>query len=333
MKLIKSSLEILDQEPGLQGIYKQIELAGRTCYKSLDKITEDSAEGFVDRMIKSQHYAMLEHGTVYLQFKGSPNNNPLHKYLSNPYSKVNIIQDAFSVNQGDPDLYDKVKAYERKRKWAGDTYYVTTNYRVLVENDWLEDLEYLCEPTEYHERRVTVRFTTDRGVSHEFVRHRVFSFAQESTRYCNYSKDKFNNELTFIIPSWLAIEEGSYGIGHSFGNGHFYECNENRIYCDETNKEEFFKVLNFLKTLNLSSQVYMSMLNTFGLTPQQARQVLPNALKTELVMTGFVSDWQHFFRLRTSIIAETGKPHPDASALADPLYKDFIARGYMESLV
>lgn len=77
----------------------------------------------------------------------------------------------------------------------------------------------------------------------------------------------------------------------------------------------------------------MSMLNAFGLTPQQARQVLPNALKTELVMTGFVSDWQHFFRLRTSIIAETGKPHPDASALVDPLYKDFIARGYMESLV
>lgn len=155
---------------------------------------------------------------------------------------------------------------------------------------------------------------------------RVFSFAQESTRYCNYSKDKFGNELTFIIPSWLATEEGSYGIGHSFGKGYFYECNENRIYCDEKNKEKFFKVLNFLKTLNLSSQVYMSMLNAFELTPQQARQVLPNALKTELVMTGFVSDWQHFFRLRTSIIAETGKPHPDASALADPLMREFENR-------
>lgn len=148
--------------------------------------------------------------------------------------------------------------------------------------------------------------------------------------YCNYSKDKFGNELTFIIPSWLSIEEGSYEIGHSFGKGHFYEYNENRIYCGEKNKEEFFKVLNFLKILNLSSQVYMSMLNTFGLTPQQARQVLPNALKTELVMTGFISDWRHFFSLRTSIIAETGKPHPDASALADPLYKEFIKRGYIK---
>lgn len=314
MKLINQSFEILEQEPGLQGIYKQIELAGRTCYKSLDKITETSAEGFVNRMIASKHYAMLEHGTVYLQFKGSPNNNPLHKYLSNPYSKVNIIQDAFSVNQGDPDLYDKVKAYERKRKWAGDTYYVTTNYRVLVENDWLEDLEYLCEPTEFHEKRATVRFITDRGVSHEFVRHRVFSFAQESTRYCNYSKDKFGNELTFIIPSWIEMEEGRITTD-SFG-------------CPTKVNEETY---DFLSGLGASERSYFRLINR-GWKPQQARQVLPNALKTELVMTGFVSDWEHFFRLRTSIIAETGKPHPDASALADPLYKEFINRNYLKEM-
>lgn len=314
MKLINQSFEILEQEPGLQGIYKQIELAGRTCYKSLDKITETSAEGFVDRMVSSQHYAMLEHGTVYLQFKGSPNNNPLHKYLSNPYSKVNIIQDAFSVNQGDPDLYDKVKAYERKRKWAGDTYYVTTNYRVLVENDWLEDLEYLCEPTEFHEKRATVRFITDRGVSHEFVRHRVFSFAQESTRYCNYSKDKFGNELTFIIPSWIEMEEGRITTD-SFG-------------CPTKVNEETY---DFLSGLGASERSYFRLINR-GWKPQQARQVLPNALKTELVMTGFVSDWEHLCRLRSSF-AETGQPHPDMKALVDPLLEEFIARGYMESLV
>ena len=301
MKLIKPSFEILEQGPGLQGIYKQIELAGRTCYKSLDKITEDSAEGFVNRMVKSQHYAMLEHGTVYLNIPQF-SIDTWQKYCFNSYSKVNSLVDIYGV-----------------------TYTaITTNYRVLIENGWLDDLKYLCEPTEHHEKRATVRFTTDRGVSHEFVRHRVFSFAQESTRYCNYSKDKFGNELTFIIPSWLAIEEGSYGIGHSFGKGHFYECNENRIYCDEKNKEEFFKVLNFLKTLYLSSQVYMSMLNAFGLTPQQARQVLPNALKTELVMTGFVSDWDHFFSLRAR--GTTGAPHPDAKALAEPLMHEFETR-------
>lgn len=190
MKLIKPYFEIIEQEPGLEGIYKQIELAGRTCYKSEDKITPDSAKGFVDRMIKSGHGAMLEHGTVYLAIPYnvvSSIEQPHFKYRYNKYSKVN---NDMCINN--------------------DIAYITTNFRVLVENDWLDDLKYICEPTEYHEKRVTVRFVCDRGVSHEFVRHRVFSFAQESTRYCNYSKDKFGNELTFIIPCWTNLGEGSY---------------------------------------------------------------------------------------------------------------------------
>lgn len=154
MKLIKPSFEIYEQGPGLEGIYEAIERAGRTCYKS-KRPEGQTAKDFVDRMIASQHYAMLEHGTVYLKIPFSPSTN---KYSNNPYSK-NIIVGLEPVC------------------------YITTNYRVLVENRWLNDLKYLCEPTEFHEKRVTVRFTTDRGVSHEFVRHRVFSFAQESTRY------------------------------------------------------------------------------------------------------------------------------------------------------
>lgn len=162
MKLIKPSFEIIEQQPGLEGIYKQIEQAGRTCYKSEDKITEDSAKGFVDRMVKSGHGAMLEHGTVYLQIKSRDAENYhlfYHKYSSNPYSYVNV-----------------------GRGCIWNTLFITTNYRVLVENDWLDDLKYLCEPIESHAKKVTVRFICDRGVSHEFVRHRVFSFAQESTR-------------------------------------------------------------------------------------------------------------------------------------------------------
>lgn len=161
MKLIKPSYSILDQKPGLDGIYEQIELAGRTCYKS-KRPEGQTAKDFVDRMVASQHYAMLEHGTVYLKiirkdvWAGLGDNWVLDTYGSNPYSSV-------GEHYGD--------------------YFVTTNYRVLIENGWLDDLKYLCEPTEFHEKRVTVRFTTDRGVSHEFVRHRVFSFAQESTRY------------------------------------------------------------------------------------------------------------------------------------------------------
>lgn len=298
MKLIKPSFEIYEQGPGLEGIYEAIERAGRTCYKS-KRPEGRTAKDFVDRMIASQHYAMLEHGTVYLKIRKGT-------YAYSHYVVVCEPDDDFMSSSRELSYrpYTKVNIQD-------DYIYVTTNYRVLVENGWLDDLKYLCEPTEYHEKRVTVRFTTDRGVSHEFVRHRVFSFAQESTRYCNYSKDKFGNELTFIIPSWMDSNEQSINTKQGFG---------------VKPREELFAFL------GKSERHYFKLLE-LGWTPQQARQVLPNALKTELVMTGFISDWQHFFSLRTSIIAETGKPHPDASALADSLYKEFIRRGYMESLV
>ena len=244
-------------------------------------------------MIKSQHYAMLEHGTVYLAipYRGDIIRS---KYYQNPYSKVNHYSTGY--NEGFID--------------------VTTNYRVLVENGWLDDLKYLCEPTEYHERRITIKFICDRGVSHEFVRHRVFSFAQESTRYCNYSKDKFNNEITYIIPCWMNLEEGSYN------NGKYYNTIAIPYLVKGTTEEIFL-----LKLVG-DELDYFDLLEK-GWTPQQARQVLPNALKTELVMTGFISDWQNFFSLRTSIIAETGKPHPDASFLADSLYREFKNRHFI----
>ena len=153
MKLIDSKVEVIEQLPGLEGVYKQIELAGRTCYKSEDKITEDSAKEFVDRMIKSGHGAMLEHGTVYLAIPittYAP--DAVNTYRDNAYSKVNDCNEfIFTDKYG-----DNVAA------WC-----VTTNLRVLVENNCLEDLEFLCEPTEHHEKRITARFTCDRGVSHK----------------------------------------------------------------------------------------------------------------------------------------------------------------------
>ena len=258
MKLIDSSAEVLLQAPGIEGVYKQIELAGRTCYKSEDKITEDSAKGFVDRMIASHHTAMLEHGTVYLKLQAAISSNEIphsFKYMENPYSKV-----VCTAN------FD----------------YVTTNYRVLVENKWLKDLKFICDPTPYHQKRYTFKFICDRGVSHELVRHRVFSFAQESTRYCNYSKSKWGSEITFIQPSWYA--EAEPVIKSSF--------------------ESFLKY---------SEDAYMDLID-HQYTAQQARQVLPNALKTEVVMTGFASDWRHFFDLR--MWGKTGAPHPDMLELA-----------------
>ena len=159
MKLIKPQYQIITQESGLEGLYKQIELCGRVAYKSEDKITKDSYKEFVDRMIKLNHGAVLEHGTVYLYCKATENSNPLNKYFHNKYSKAIWIE-----RGGYADVC------------------ITTNLRLLIENNWLNDLQYLCEPTEYHEKRACVRFICDRGVSHEFVRHRTFSFLMESTR-------------------------------------------------------------------------------------------------------------------------------------------------------
>ena len=283
MKLIKTSFSILEQAPHIEGIYKQIEMAGRTCYKSEDKITEDSAKEFVDRMIKSGHGAMLEHGTIYLGLDMT-SREQYFKYCYNKFSKANSTG---SAEYG---------------TWRG---FVTTNLRVLVENDWMEDLQYLCEPTEHHEKRHTVKFVCDRGVSHEFVRHRVFSFAQESTRYCNYSKDKFDNEITFIMPCWMNEEElASYGPYHTV--------------CRSKTPESIF-----IASLNNAEQDYKALID-MGWKPQQARAILPNALKTELVMTGFVSNWKHFFELR-----DAGSAHPQARELAQPLHQEFIKRNWV----
>lgn len=283
MKIVKPSFEIWEQSAGLEGVYKQIEKVGRVCYKSEDKITEDSAKPFVDRMIKSGHGAMLEHGTVYLAMPMETilpiEANGWGKYTKNPYSK------GF-----------KVCEIDGQKRVA-----VTTNLRVLVENGWLDDLQYICEPTEYHERRVTVHFVCDRGVSHEFVRHRVMSFAQESTRYCNYSKDKFGGEITFVLPNWMTSP-----------------------IWDENDKAGHI----FLQTMKISEDVYLELLSE-GWQPQQARAVLPNSLKTELVVTGFTSDWNHFFDLRAR--GTTGAPHPQAKELAEPLMKEFIARKYINN--
>jgi thymidylate synthase (FAD) len=286
MRLIKPSFEIWEQESGLEGVYKQIERAGRVCYKSEDKIAEGTAKAFVDRMIASGHGAMLEHGTVYLEIPDyGVSRLKFEKYMRNPYST------SISSNV--------------------DSSYITTNLRVLVENGWLNDLEYQCEPTEYHEKRITVKFVCDRGVSHEFVRHRVFSFAQESTRYCNYSKGKFGYQLTCIIPSWLGLEEGSYSLE---------DVEEKYDKCLIIDRCKNAEEASFVRALCHAEREYFDLLE-LNWKAQQARDVLPNSLKTELVMTGTIKQWEGFFKLR-----DAGSAHPQAYELAHPLHEEFKNR-------
>ena len=290
MKLIESKAEYLPQaivpsaspEGILEGIYKQIELAGRTCYKSLDKVTDSSAKPFVDRMISSKHTAMLEHGTVYLKtyrnFEFEHNielteySNSLEKYSINNYSK-----------------------YTEDSNYA----YVVTNYRVLVENNWLDDLQYLCNPTEHHEKRYTFKLTTSIGVTRELNRHRVNSIAEQSTRYCNYSKDKFNNEVTFCKPVWAP----DY---------------------DETDWDRF------LKALWDAENAYLGLINQ-GWQPQQAREILPLCTASEIVHTAFASDWRFFFDLR--LFGKTGAPHPNMLHLAKLMKAEAEKQGIWEDIM
>lgn len=285
MKLIKSNVERIEPTGyTLTDIKKQIELAGRTCYKSEDKITEDSCEEFVQRMINSGHLAMLEHGTVYLTVPLNEDKEGLgYKYLINPFSRV---------------------------RFDNKNVCITTNYRVIIENNWEDHLKYLTPPTDTHERRITYKFVCDRGVSHEIVRHRCMSFAQESTRYCNYTKDKFNNDITYIIPTWLEdkLPEGQY----VYWDGDWCDLDKWKIQHVDDDSEECL----FLNSLQNDEDYYKTFINKRW-KPQQARQILPNALKTEIVVTGFEQFWSMFVLLRG-----TENAHPDIQKLANKIKDD-----------
>ena len=269
MKLIESKAEYIPQTD----LYKHIELCGRTAYKSEDKITEDSAKGFVDRMIKSKHGTVLEHGTVYLMAKVYFTNRDIidleAKYAINPYSKVVV---------------------------ADGVIYITTNYRVIIENNWLDDMKYVSEPTEFHEKRYTIKFTGHIQFSKEARTHRPDSFVVESTRYCNYIKGKFGTSVSFMIPSWLTpdIEE------------------EFKADCEALEK------------------IYFKWINK-GYQPQQAAYFLCQGTKASVCMTGFASDWRFFFDLR--YYGETGKPHPDMELLAGKAREEFIKAGIWEDIM
>lgn len=304
MKLIDSSYKIVEPKSySLEDVYKHIEFCGRVCYKSEDKITSDSATKFVNRLINSGHVSVLEHGTVYLKIRldsiADDEFKNWYNYIFNTfdYDPYSVVSKILSVN-----------GYE--------IMFITTNLRVLYENALLDECkQYICtQPEDMHERRYTVRFICDRGVSHEFVRHRHFSFSQESTRYCDYSKDKFKKEVTYIIPTWLDIPEGNY----TYWDGDWVDMDKLKI-----NIHDEGKASSFLFALDHCEMMYKSLKNK-GCAAQDARAVLPNALKTELVMTGFASDWQHFFDLR-----DDNRAHPDAQKLAKPLHEEFINRKYI----
>lgn len=289
MKLIKQSFEFINQTDfSLVGIKKHIERCARVSYKSENKITDTSYEKFVNMLESRGHDRPLEFGTVYLSRTSQKEDNMewLDKYAYNPWSK-------FSFGNGSTRINGELR----------NTIYVTTNYRVIKEHHWEDDLQYLCEPTEYHHKRYTIHMILDRGVMDEFRTHVGLSHLAESTRYCNYSKDKFGNELTFIKPCWCNIPEGDYGTPD------YIPDRLPRIGATESG---------LIDALQYAEYYYFFLLSE-GWTPQQARSVLPLGIKSELISCGFKDAWENFFKRRDAPDA-----HPMAQEIANPMHKEFF---------
>lgn len=287
MKLIKQSFEFINQTDfSLVGIKKHIERCARVSYKSENKITDTSYEKFVNMLESRGHDRPLEFGTVYLDIPtknlepGAKYMHAVGKYHCNPWS----IKEDFDNHA-----------------------YISTNYRVIKENHWEDDLQYLCEPTEHHHKRYTVHMILDRGVMDEFRTHVGLSHLAESTRYCNYSKDKFGNELTFIKPCWLDIPLGDYGISSLPGDNILGLSGGTMVFIDSLLDAEDY---------------YMTLLGE-GWTPQQARSVLPLGIKSELISCGFEDAWENFFKRRCAADA-----HPMAREIAIPMEEEFKKQIY-----
>ena len=296
MKLIESKAKCIPQEEGLEGIYKTIELAGRTAYHSQDKIAPTSAKNFVDRMIKSKHGAALEHGTVYLKV-------PVETWREDEHEWTYMFPEELPWVSLDCD---------------GEYWYITTNFRHVLEGDvGIETMnKYLCSPTEFHEKRYTMKFICSRAIANELVRHRTMSFLQESTRYINYSKERQGRDITFIKPYWL--------------NCSYEDIPEKSELCYLAKQHPDEAAHRFIASLVESKYAYMALLQK-GCTPQQARDVLPNATKTELIMTGFSSDWRHVMDLR--LFGKTGSPHPDMIDLMQKAQKAMQEAGIWKDIM
>lgn len=288
MKLIKQSFEFINQTDfSLVGIKKHIERCARVSYKSEDKITDTSYEKFVNMLESRGHDRPLEFGTVHLKMESSK----FQGFMQALYAEgiFNNIWIKSNYNEG--------------------VMYITTNYRYYSDiTKRLPNIkEYFTEEdNEYYPKRYTVHMILDRGVMDEFRTHVGLSHLAESTRYCNYSKHKFGNEVTFIKPCWLNIPLGDYGIASLPGDNILCLTGGARIFVDSLLEAEDY---------------YMTLLSE-GWTPQQARSVLPLGIKSELISCGFKDAWENFMRRRSPKYGDPGA-HPMAQEIAKPMHEKF----------
>ena len=323
MELIKPNAEIWEQGNTIEDIWKHIARCTRVCYQSIPKNDGETDEEFVKRVILRPdsstgelnfdkiHGAMLEHGTIYLEiycYNGCEDDN-YYKIINYRENKYSIVNNIFYNGES-----------------IAKNFAITTNLRVLYENNWLDDLKYICAPTEHHTKRVTISFTTNIGVTREFNRHRVDSIAEESTRYCDYTAGRLQKSNKFALPAWFLDEEHlPYIESHEFDTLGSY-LSDIWEKDDNTLLNEWYDMDFYLAALTFAEWFYQ-MLRKKGWKPQQAREVLPLATKSQLIHTAFINDWKHFFALRADGVS--GPPHPNAKLVAEPLKQEFIKRGLL----
>lgn len=289
MKLINQNVEEWHCGYTLPEIWSHIAKCARVCYQSEPRNNGETDEEFVKRVILRNysfeeigesrelqlklHLSCLEHGTVYLNI---------------PYEEDNLMAINFFKN----NIYSKYNCA------ANAHYHITTNMRVVIENNLMDVLHYITKPNVFHYLRTTFNITTDIGVARELARHRTHSISEESTRYCNYSKDKFGNELTFIKPCCLNDEKLKlYGDYHT-------------VIRDKSPESIF------IANLNNVERDYLDLIK-LGWTPQQARQILPLSTKVQTIHTAFESDWAEFISLRAD--ACSGSVHPNMKVIANKI--------------
>lgn len=326
MKIVEPQVELWEQEPTLEGAWNQIARATRVCYQSKPREGE-SSEDFVKRIIlkpaliegnlddlehckfdfDKMHGAMLEHGTIYLTLKKD----------SVYTSEYKIINDLL-FNSYSKYYFDGVNGL----------YYVTTNMRVILENNLIYTLRYIDKPTDKHNKRYTFSIITDIGVTREMNRHRRFSVAEQSTRYCDLTKDKFGNGLSFPLPSWVnkdSLETSKVDNSLLLDMSTDFSFNTitdiNNFEIPTFDCEDNWDDIDFYIYANIVAQYCYQALRHRGWRPEQARQVLPLGLKTQAVYTAFADDWNHFLRLRADNVS--GKAHPNIQLVAKKI-KDII---------
>lgn len=312
IKVVNPSVEIWKQDGyTLDAIWKHIARCARVCYQSVPKDNGETDYDFLVRtlfkgcnvlkkyydkeFIIKTHLSVCEHGTVHLKYR------------------LFMVKDITKVNRFIHNPYSKVK--------EDDGYaYVTTNMRVLIENNWLDELEFIDTTPNcpYYMPRHTINFITDIGASRELNRHRVNSISEESTRYCRYNADKFGNNITVAKLPWIPDVDAVSGC-HSYSQ-RFYTDDE--IYYNGIISDKYAVDWNaidwFLYGLQIANLVYCKCIE-LGWTAQQAREILPLNTKTQVVHTAFIDDWKHWIDLRSDEVS--GKVHPMMKELADKLVK------------